>query len=147
MRQSNWLVLAFVIGGCTASETERAPDVIMAARSFELVRIGQASVSNRADVEARCDDRPFYGRYDLRDSTWTSVDSSLSPCPAGTARFARAVTASGYFRLRGDTIDLYVTDTRIGQQGLVQRGSIRGDSLVLWNSDLDGGNYAYSRRR
>lgn len=45
--------------------------------------------------------------------------------------------------MRGDTIEFFVADTTIGVKGLVNRGLVRTDTLIVWGSDLDGGDYVF----
>ncbi len=137
-------VICTVLGlGCL--RTER-PTTAALAGTFELVRIGADEVRGRESSERRCDERPFYSRYEFTDSTWVSIDSLLAPCAGSVARAVQVISLAGHFQTRGDTVDFYVADARIGERGLVLRGVLNGDTLLLWASDLDGGDYAYARR-
>jgi hypothetical protein len=57
--------------------------------------------------------------------------------------YVTAVRDSGTFTLRVDTVAFFVADTMIGVHGNVENGLLRNDSLTLWGSDLDGGDYLY----
>lgn len=148
-------VFACLLAACTGSETERSRATMNAkppsrnaadsmSNSFILVSIGGAQLRTRAAASRECDETPFYGRYELSSGTWSNVDSVFASCAAGAE--ATSMSSSGRFVMRADTIDLFVPDTNVGVRGLVQRGLLRGDTLTLWNSDLDGGDYKYVRR-
>lgn len=157
MQRCHVVAIVVFLAACSAACSERASDSTdmpanREARSavtgdFTLVRIGRESVTGRTEALRRCDDRPFFSRYLLRESTWSSVDSVLSPCATAAQRVAQAIISSGHFVARGDTLDFYVPDARIGERGLVERGIVYGDTLLLWGSDLDGGDYTYVRKR
>lgn len=146
MRKSTKLLIALALAACSTPDADHTSVTTRVSGDFLLVQIGQESIGDRVVAPPRCDERPFFSRYEFRDSTWISVDSLLSPCVGAAARIAQAITASGHFVTRGDSLDFFVRESRIGQNGLVGRGVIRGDTLVLWNSDLDGGDYTYMRR-
>lgn len=113
---------------------------------FELALVDTGPLLDRSQAEARCDDLPFFSRYELNGSDWTSLDSALGPCEAGAQREVLTVASTETFRLRGDSIDFFVGDSRIGENGLVLRGLLRLDTLLIWTTDLDGGEYRYIRR-
>ena len=113
---------------------------------FVLASIGGQDVS-RSAAQSRCDDLPFYGQFVLLDSAWTSRDSSFSSCDDSEPREVVVTEGAGRLAVSSDTLDFFVSDSRIGASGLVQRAQRRGDSLLVWNSDLDGGDYMYLRRR
>ncbi len=50
---------------------------------------------------------------------------------------------SGYSDRPADSIDFFVYDTTIGDHGHVGKGFLRLDTLLLWGSDEDGGDYRY----
>jgi hypothetical protein len=55
---------------------------------------------------------------------------------------------SGTFTMKGDTIQMRVSDVRIGVKGLVNLGLLRGDTLLIWgDSEEGGGNYLYLKAR
>jgi len=113
---------------------------------YELALVDAGPLRDWSQAEARCDDLPFFSRYVLNGSVWTSLDSAFAPCEAGAQREVLTVGSTGTFRLRGDSIDFFVGDSRIGESGLVLRGLLRLDTLHIWTTDLDGGEYRYIRR-
>jgi hypothetical protein len=150
VRTSCLLLASFA---CSSPQPDRTPDSVASvgrtaaepvARRFLLARIGREPVDRKA-AATRCEQRPFYSRYELGDLSWTAVDSMFWPCGAPSDRKVVAQPSGGRLVLRGDTLDFFVTDTTIGVKGLVGSGILRTDTLILWNSDLDGGNYTYVR--
>lgn len=150
-----WVICAVACSTLSCSKSSQ-PDAAAAGEGaraerlggsvYVLTSIGTAKVS-RAAAEARCDDLPFFGEFVLSDSGWTSRDSSLTSCDESAPRTAVVTEGAGRFTVDADTLNFFVNDSRIGVDGLVQRALRRGDSLVVWNSDLDGGDYLYLRRR
>ncbi len=115
--------------------------------SFVLVKVGDRPLQSRDEARSACSQIPFSSLYVLGDGQWRSMDTVFTGC--GKPEHGpepSAVTGTGRFVMRGDTIDFFVPDSAIGQRGLVGRGILRGDSLLLWESDLDGGDYLYLRR-
>jgi hypothetical protein len=96
------------------------------------------------DSGSACQDQPRGGAYVLTGARWAHVDT-VGPCLAADRFDAVVRRDSGTFQLRGDTIALSVADRQIGEEGLVGLGLLRGDTLVLWGSDVDGGDYVYVR--
>jgi hypothetical protein len=106
-----------------ASQAQREP------RTFHLVSIG-----DRPSREAAKDDpcnRPFDGQFTIKGEEWRSVHGIPAHCVAPSARGDTLRENTGVLRFRGDTLDLFMAEHRIGEQGLVQRGILRGDTSSL----------------
>jgi hypothetical protein len=144
-------VVAFgVIAGCTSSDQRQsspAKDTGTGPGQFVLASVGGQAVPSRARAKASCSETPFASWYLLESTSWKSADSVFVGCgERGRESSAIAVNGAGTFVLRGDTINFVVPDSTVGQRGLVGRGLLRGDTLTIWASDLDGGDYLYLRR-
>jgi hypothetical protein len=140
------LSLVLVLSCSTDAQRENPPatQAQEESRTFALVSIG-----DRPPRQAAADDpcnRPFDGRFTISGEKWRSVHSVPARCVGPGADGDTLRENTGIIQFRGDTLDLFVADQRIGEQGLVQRGILRGDTLILWGSDLDGGDYVYVRR-
>ena len=143
------LVILLTFVSCDNPD-KQTPDVAAGGspRHYQLVRIGGAALSSPAQALRACDLRPYYGWYELEASRWQSGDSAFVGCgnqPRDTN--ARFTTATGSFRLRADTIEFLADDTTVGDKGVVNRGRLRADTLTIWGSDLDGGDYVFVRSR
>ena len=119
---------------------------------YDLVLIGSRSPLEVASDTNQCF-TPIAGRFRFTGAKWTSSDSISAPprCVAQVAnelqKEARAILIdSGHFVRRGDTLDLFVADTMIGERGLVNRGFVRGDTLVFLGSDVEPGDWIYVRK-
>ncbi len=136
--------------GCQPAERDpaaRTNGALEAASAFELVTIGGRPILSRAETPADCGDRPYYSRFVLNDDRWSSTDSTYAGCGATGASLGPIVRHdSGSFRIVADTLNLYTSDTTVGVRGLVLRGRLAADTLILWGTDYDGGDYLYTRR-
>jgi len=116
---------------------------------YQLLRIGGTSpLMHRQQALSSCDLRPFHAWYAIESGQWASGDSVFVNCgdsPIDTSPNFRLT--SGTYKLQGDTIDFFVRDSTIGVRGLVNRGLLRHDTLLIWGSDMDGGDYIFVRIR
>jgi hypothetical protein len=135
---------------CQSPERESATMIGAAAQptsAFDLITIGGRPILSRSETVADCGDRPYYSQYVLSGQQWSGTDSAYTGCgPDGVSHGPIARRDSGSFRLVVDTVSFYSADTTVGVHGLVLRGRLAGDSLVLWGSDYDGGDHVYVRR-
>ena len=97
---------------------------------------------------------PTSAAFAFRSGRWVSSDTyAFSPkCRSEMTDEARKElegvrTDSGHYRLFGDTVRLFVSDTTIGERGLVNVGFRRGDTLLFLGSDMEPGDWFYVRRR
>jgi hypothetical protein len=126
---------------------EQASMSVSAPASYVLVSIDRQPLQSREQASATCSQLPFSSWYVLDGQEWKSTDSVFTRCgERGRAPAAVAVTTGGSFTMRGDTVDFFVSDTTIGERGLVGRGLLHGDTLVSWGGDLDGGDYLYVKQ-
>jgi hypothetical protein len=54
--------------------------------------------------------------------------------------------ATGYYRVRADTVQFYVPDRRIGLRGWVNHDLLVGDTLIVRGGDFDPGDTVYVKR-
>lgn len=139
------LVFAAAVLACS-SKPESSGVVVedRVSGTYQLSRIGGAAVQSRAQALRSCNLQPYYSSYRLSAGQWGSGDSVFVQCgssPVDTVPMFRA--DSGTYEMRGDTIEFFVADTTIGVKGLVNRGLVRTDTLIVWGSDLDGGDYVF----
>jgi hypothetical protein len=145
------LAIALALGcgdaGSSRSALDNAPPPEDSARqSYRLVSVGGEALPTRAQAATEgCSERPYYSEYVLTTGQWRVTDSAFVNCERADMAAPLVRRDSGTYRLVADTISLFVADTMIGAKGLVLMGLFRDDSLVLWGSDLDGGNYLYVR--
>jgi hypothetical protein len=94
-------------------------------------------------------DVPFFSVYTFTATRWNSVDTLLSTgeCHVCETDSVIARRDSGYYRVRHDTLNLWVDDTVIGVKGWVDHALIRGDTLRFPAGEFDPGDYVYVRRR
>ena len=112
--------------------------------SYTLRLIGSSPASVVASDSAHCD-VPFSSQYQFVSRRWQNLDSiSVSQRCGSEGLVVRS--DSGHFKARGDTIDLFVADTAIGEKGRVAVGFLRGDTLVFLGSDVEPGDWIYVRR-
>lgn len=115
---------------------------------FRLSLIDGVPLQTREQSRRSCNLRPFHGWYILGAGSWSSGDSIFPYCESGAIdSFPYFRSGSGTYRLSGDTIEFFVTDTSVGVRGLVNSGLLHPDTLRIWGSDLDGGDYVFVRNR
>jgi hypothetical protein len=118
------------------------------ADRYELVSMGGRPVPTRAEARATCDGPPFTSAYTLQLNRW-SYDDSVFSC-GGLSPDGASVgdVDSGTFTMKGDTIQMRVSDVRIGVKGLVNLGRLRGDTLLIWGDSEEGdGDHLYLKAR
>jgi len=149
------LFLLLLVGGFGGACTSAAEDSAATARDtgsqsprdeFHLSRIGSSELLSREQSLRTCNLRPFHGWYALNSGRWESGDSVFVNCDGSPIDSTPVFqTESGTYRLHGDTIDFFVPDTNVGVRGLVNRGLLRQNTLLIWGSDMDGGDYTFIR--
>jgi len=96
---------------------------------------------------------PVFSQYTLDHPRWVTTDSLKTdpPCAGAPGYPVPAVrTDSGYFRVARDTVHFYVYDKRIGLEGWVIFGLLRGDTLLFPGGvfePYDPGDMVYVRRQ
>jgi hypothetical protein len=126
---------------------ETAAAMVMAGDRYELATVGGRRKWTRDEARAKCDERPFVAWYTLQGNQWKSVDSVFycgEPPPRGTPV---GRLDSGYFTMSRDTIEMRVPNTQIGVKGLIALGRLSGDTLLMWFTEEDGGDYLYLKPR
>ena len=118
---------------------------------YSLVRIGTRSPAAVAGDPGECF-TPLSSHYRFVDGTWHHVDTMSTPqrcldqaAPDFRQEISRPRHDSGFYRVRGDTLELHVTDKSIGVRGLVGLGFLRGDTLVFFGSDVEPGDWIFVR--
>jgi hypothetical protein len=121
--------------------------------TYSLVLIGARTPATVAADTTDCF-IPVTSQLRLADNTWSRRDSIPLPqrCLDQVALEAqkdlKSVSAdSGHFVLRGDTLDIFVADTTVGERGLINRGFFRGDTLLFLGTDVEPGDWFYLRSR
>lgn len=143
--QTHLTLLRLLVGsfllGCASQVHELTPH-----RSYQLVRVGQTDLSAWTEP-VECYQVPGSSQYWFADSTWIGRDSARTGagCPLSGVNSIRADT--GYFRMSGDTVHLFVRDTTIGVRGWVNSAILRGDTLLFVGNEFDPGDFVYVRHR
>ena len=115
--------------------------------TYQLVAVG-TQAPGYWSRQGACD-VPFFSIYTLRATRWTSLDTlwSTGECHIYETDSVLARRDSGYYRIRHDTLNLWVDDTVIGVKGWVDHAVIRGDTLLFPAGEFNPGDYVYIRRR
>jgi len=137
---------------CMDSRTQaKAGDTAALEKSadrYELVSTGGRPLPTRAEAKATCNETPFTASHTLQGNRWIfddSVFSCIEPNPDGSPV---GDLDSGTFTMKGDTIQMRVSDVRVGVKGLVNLGLLRGDTLLIWGDSEEGvGDYLYLKPR
>lgn len=119
------------------------------ADRYELVSMGGRPVPTRAKARAKCDATPFISSYSLQGNRWNNYDSAFFCGWAGIIDGSlEGDVDSGTFTMKGDTIQMRVSDVRIGVKGLVNLGLLRGDTLLIFGDSEEGyGDQLYLKAR
>ncbi len=96
------------------------------ADRYELVSTGGRPVPTRAEAKATCNETPFTASYTLQANRWSIDDSAFSCIELNPDGSPVVDLDSGTFTMKGDTIQMSVSDVRIGVKGLVNLGLLRG---------------------
>jgi hypothetical protein len=118
------------------------------ADRYELVSTGGRPVPTRAEAKATCNETPFTSSFTLQGNRWNIDDSVFSCGGLNPHESPIGDVDSGTFTMKGDTIQMRVSDVRIGVKGLVNLGLLRGDTMLIWgDSEEGGGNDLYLKAR
>lgn len=118
--------------------------------SYRLMLVGGRPPDVYRDEGLACD-VPSFSLYEFAGERWTNLDTiptteaCSEPISSRPGPYVRADT--GYYRVRGDTVHLYVRDERIGVRGWINFGLIKSDTLLFLGGEFDPGDFVYVRNR
>jgi hypothetical protein len=138
LKRLGWVMIALAACGEAKIQTVAAP-----SGDYRLVAIDSVPL-DAWPVPTDCFEVPAASIHQFSGSRWVSHDTARRgpKCPGENVRID-----SGHFRVVADTLELFVDDRRIGVDGLILRGLIRGDTVTYWGADLDPGAHVYVRVR
>lgn len=146
------VLIAFGLGcsSAPASRNARAPQGEVVGGVYQLMAIGGRVPQYWSRQGGGCD-VPVFSAYTFDEHGWVSLDTirAIGDCRVGLPPDDSVATrgASGFYRIVGDTINLYVRDTMMGPKGWVMRFFVRGDTLVHRAGEFDPGDYVYVLQR
>ena len=136
--------------GCSSSDRDQGTarhGPATGSAYYVLITVGGRPLETREQAQASCREIPFVSWYVLEADRWRTTDSVFTDCDKPLHdRRAVARTGEGTLSTLRDTITFSVSDTTIGVRGVVGRGMVQGDTLTVWESDLDGGDHVYVKR-
>ncbi len=143
------LVFGFGCSSAPASQGVRSVQSDGVVGVYRLVAVG-SRIPEYWSRQGGCD-VPVSSFYTFDQGRWVILDTvrAVGGCQPVRPPFDSVVTRtdSGYYRIVGDTLNLYVRDTLIGLKGWIDRGFVRGDTLVFPAGEFDPGDYVYVRQR